>query len=149
MVSECSVVQPTLGYHITNRQSRYITPARLKSGVYSSCIQTSIQMHKTPKHTTHKNVQEPQDNTHLQEHTHSEPHTTHNIGTALTTKTKLNSVALVRTRTIPTERPPPVGEVSANFLRIEGCHVVRRNGSPQPLIYCFLDPEPLLFFSFK
>ena len=37
---------------------------------------------------------------------------------------KLNSVALVRERTIPTERPPPVGEVSANFLRIEGCHVV-------------------------
>jgi len=29
--------------------------------------------------------------------------------------TKLNSVALVRTRTIPTERKPPVGEVSANF----------------------------------
>jgi len=25
------VVQPALGYHITNRQSRYITPARLKS----------------------------------------------------------------------------------------------------------------------
>ena len=37
---------------------------------------------------------------------------------------KLNSVALVRQRTIPTERPPPVGEVSANFLRIEVCHVV-------------------------
>ena len=35
-----------------------------------------------------------------------------------------NSVALVRERTIPTERPPPVGEVSTNFLRIEGCHVV-------------------------
>ena len=31
-------------------------------------------------------------------------------------KLKLNSVALVRERTIPTERPPPVGEVSANFL---------------------------------
>jgi len=30
------------------------------------------------------------------------------------TKLKLNSVALVRERTIPTERPPPVGEVSAN-----------------------------------
>jgi len=30
-------------------------------------------------------------------------------------RTKLNSVALVRERTIPTERPPPVGEVSANF----------------------------------
>ena len=27
----------------------------------------------------------------------------------------INSVALVRTRTIPTERPPPVGEISANF----------------------------------
>jgi len=26
-----------------------------------------------------------------------------------------NSAALVRERTIPTERPPPVGEVSANF----------------------------------
>ena len=26
-----------------------------------------------------------------------------------------NSVALVRERTIPTERPPPVGEISANF----------------------------------
>ena len=26
-----------------------------------------------------------------------------------------NSVALVRERTIPTERPPSVGEVSANF----------------------------------
>jgi hypothetical protein len=30
-----------------------------------------------------------------------------------------NSVALVRERTIPTERPPLVGEASANFLRIE------------------------------
>jgi hypothetical protein len=29
--------------------------------------------------------------------------------------TKLNSVALVRERTIPTERPPPVGDVIANF----------------------------------
>jgi hypothetical protein len=31
------------------------------------------------------------------------------------TKTKLNSVVLVRKRTIPTERPPLVGVVSANF----------------------------------
>ena len=45
-----------------------------------------------------------------------------------TDKQKLNSVALVRTRTVPTERPPPVGEVSANFLRIEGCHVVSATG---------------------
>jgi hypothetical protein len=29
--------------------------------------------------------------------------------------TKLNSVALVRKRTIPTKRPPLVGEVSTNF----------------------------------
>jgi hypothetical protein len=35
-------------------------------------------------------------------------------------KTKqTNSVALVRKQTILTERPPRVGEVSANFLRIE------------------------------
>ena len=39
-------------------------------------------------------------------------------------KLKKNSVALVRDRTIPTERPPPVGEVSANFWLIEGCHVI-------------------------
>jgi hypothetical protein len=37
-----------------------------------------------------------------------------------TTYIKLNSVALVRERPIPTERPPLVGEVSANVLRIEG-----------------------------
>jgi hypothetical protein len=30
---------------------------------------------------------------------------------------KKNSVALVRKRTTPTERPPVVGEVSANFCR--------------------------------
>jgi hypothetical protein len=33
-------------------------------------------------------------------------------------------MVLVRERTIPTERPPLVGEVIANFLRIEECHVV-------------------------
>jgi hypothetical protein len=31
------------------------------------------------------------------------------------TKKKKNSVAVVRKQTIPTERPPLVGEVSANF----------------------------------
>jgi hypothetical protein len=35
---------------------------------------------------------------------------------------------------MPTERPPLVGEVSANFLRKEGCHVVSSNLS-------FLDGE--------
>ena len=29
------LVQPALGYHITNSQSRYITPTRLKSAQYS------------------------------------------------------------------------------------------------------------------
>jgi len=33
----------------------------------------------------------------------------------LRVKTKLNSVVLVRERTIPTEQPPPFGEGSANF----------------------------------
>jgi hypothetical protein len=37
------------------------------------------------------------------------------VVTGLLKKLNLNSVALVRERTIPTERPPPVGEVSANF----------------------------------
>jgi hypothetical protein len=36
-------------------------------------------------------------------------------GTGWMTQLKLNSMALVRERTIPTERPPPVGEVNANF----------------------------------
>jgi hypothetical protein len=40
----------------------------------------------------------------------------------------INSVALVCERTIQTERPPPVGEVSANFLLVEGCHVVSATG---------------------
>jgi hypothetical protein len=43
---------------------------------------------------------------------------------------------LVRQRTIPTKRPPLVGEVSANF---SGQRVSRgqRNESPQPLISVF------------
>jgi hypothetical protein len=42
----------------------------------------------------------------------------------LTKKTKLNSVVLVRKRTIPTERPQPAGEVSESRGQ--------RNGSPRP-----------------
>jgi hypothetical protein len=34
------------------------------------------------------------------------------------------SVALVRERIILTKQPPLVGEVSANFYRLEGCRVV-------------------------
>jgi hypothetical protein len=37
---------------------------------------------------------------------------------------KHKSVALVRKRTILTERPPLVGEISAKFCWLEGCHVV-------------------------
>jgi hypothetical protein len=41
---------------------------------------------------------------------------------------ELNSVALVRKRTIQTERPPLDGEVSANFADIR-CRVVRATNS--------------------
>jgi hypothetical protein len=49
---------------------------------------------------------------------------------------KLNFVVLVAQRTIPTERPPHVGEVSADFC---GQRVTRgqRNGSPRRLISVF------------
>jgi hypothetical protein len=49
---------------------------------------------------------------------------------------KTNSGASVRQRTIPTERPPLVGEVSANF---SGLRVPRgqHNESPGPLISVF------------
>jgi hypothetical protein len=33
---------------------------------------------------------------------------------------KLNSMAVVRKQTIPTERPPLFGEISINLLRVEG-----------------------------
>jgi hypothetical protein len=73
--------------------------------------------------------------THLSEH----------IGVCII-KLKLNSVAVVRKRTIPTERPPLVGEVSANLY---GQRVLRgqRNEFPRPLISRFSRPEPLLFHS--
>ena len=60
---------------------------------------------------------------------------------------KLNSVALVRTRTIPTERPPPVGEVSANSCGQRGV-TWSAQWVPTAVNLCFLDLEPLLF-SFK
>ena len=39
----------------------------------------------------------------------------HEIIISSSNSSSINSVALVRKRTIPTEQPPPVGEVSANF----------------------------------
>jgi hypothetical protein len=56
-----------------------------------------------------------------------------------------NSVALVRERTIPTERQPLVGEVSANFLRIRGS-CSQRGGSLRPYSR-FYRTEPLFFLS--
>jgi hypothetical protein len=46
---------------------------------------------------------------------------------------KLNSVALVRKRTIPAERPPHVGEVSAKFCE-QSVPCGQRNESQRPLI---------------
>jgi hypothetical protein len=56
--------------------------------------------------------------------------------TGYTQKQKKNSGALVLQQTIPSERPPLVGEVSANF---SGQRVSRgqRNESPRPLISVF------------
>ena len=54
------------------------------------------------------------------------------------------SVALVRERTIPTERPPPVGEVSANFCGYRGVAWSAQR-VPTAVKLCFLDLEPLLF----
>jgi hypothetical protein len=53
-------------------------------------------------------------------------------------KQKKNSVALVRKRAIPTERPPLVGEVTANFC---GQRVSRgqRKGSPRPYSRFYMD----------
>ena len=62
----------------------------------------------------------------------------------LITKLKLNSVALVRERTIPTERPPPVGEVSTNFCGYRGVTWSAQR-VPTAVNLCFIDLEPLLF----
>jgi hypothetical protein len=56
----------------------------------------------------------------------------------------INSVALVRKRTIPTERPPLVGEVSANFAD-RGCHVVSATDH-HGRILGFLDRSRYYFF---
>jgi hypothetical protein len=56
---------------------------------------------------------------------------------------KTNSMALVHKWTIPTERPPLVGEVSANFCGWRVSHG-QHTGSPWPYSR-FSRPEPLLF----
>ena len=56
-----------------------------------------------------------------------------------------NSVALVRERTIPTERPPPVGEVSANFCGKRGVTWSAQR-IPTAVNLCFLDRSRYFFF---
>ena len=68
-------------------------------------------------------------------------HVLDRVTTGTGTKTKLNSMALVRERTIPTERPPPVGEVSANF-----CHVVSVTVPHGRFNLCFLDRSRYFLF---
>jgi hypothetical protein len=46
---------------------------------------------------------------------------------------------LVRKRTIPTERPPLVGEIQCQILRIEGLSRDQRGGSPTVVNLSFLD----------
>jgi hypothetical protein len=55
---------------------------------------------------------------------------------------KLNSVAWVRERTIPTERPPLVGEVSVNFFRIQSA--AWSAWRIPPAVISVSRPEPLL-----
>jgi hypothetical protein len=57
---------------------------------------------------------------------------------------KTNSMVWVRERTTPTERPPLVGEVIADFLWIEGARG-QRDGSLRPYSR-FSRQEPLLFY---
>jgi hypothetical protein len=44
---------------------------------------------------------------------------------------------LVRKRTIPTERPPLVGEILYQLLRVEGCRMVSAADPPRSLISVF------------
>jgi hypothetical protein len=57
--------------------------------------------------------------------------------------TSNNSVTLVRERTIPTERPPPVCEASAIFC---GCRGVVRLSDPYCRNLDFLDRSRYFFF---
>jgi hypothetical protein len=58
---------------------------------------------------------------------------------------KKNFMVSVRKQTIPTERPPLVSEVSADLLRIEGCHVVSVT-NPYGRILGLLDRSRYYFY---
>jgi len=83
-----------------NMKASVIPVITMTTGVISKSLRPSIPEQHTGKTRNYGTVK----NSHIGHSPHSK-----------TLKTKLNSVALVRTRTIPTEQPPPVGEVSANF----------------------------------
>jgi hypothetical protein len=72
------------------------------------------------------------------------PEKYHGTSVSAVDELKLNSVALVRERTIPTEPTPFVGEVSANFLCIEGCRLVSAADYLLPSSR-FSRPELILF----
>jgi hypothetical protein len=55
-------------------------------------------------------------------------------------------MALVREQTIPTERPPPVGEVSANFCGQRGVTWSAQR-IPTAVNLCFLDRSRYFFYS--
>jgi hypothetical protein len=55
-----------------------------------------------------------------------------------------NSVALVSARTIPTERPPPVGEVSSNFCGYRGVTWLAQR-IPTAVNLCFLNRSRYFF----
>jgi hypothetical protein len=61
------------------------------------------------------------------------------------TSTEEISTASVRKRTIPTERPQLVSEVSATFFANRGCHVVSVT-NPYGRILGFLDRSSYSFF---
>jgi hypothetical protein len=54
---------------------------------------------------------------------------------------------LVRKRTVPTERPPLVGEIYCQLLRKEGCRVVSAVDPPTVVKFNFIDYSR--YFSFK
>jgi hypothetical protein len=74
-------------------------------------------------------------NTHKQ-HNQTPPPTTTTTATTTITTMKLNSVAKVRERTIPSERPPPVGEVSVTWSA---------QRIPTAVNLCFLDRSRYFF----
>ena len=67
----------------------------------------------------------------------SRPASCHITTFRLTIPIKKNSVSLVRERTIPTERPPPVGEVSANIYGQRGVTWSAQR-IPTAINHCFL-----------